>query len=144
MTWMKLHNSLLCSRKVKSADEENKSFADPPFNPSHSEAWGGLQIPLWSPQPLSPGFSFTVAISELQFFHFRSKAFLYALRYSWILCLFLSRGVFFFFSPFPSAVRCALQMAQTVPPIVARAQDFTYVKCDLQHFLWSLTTAREL
>lgn len=37
--------------------------------------------------------------------------------------------------PFPPAVRCTLQMAQTVPPIVARAQDFTYVKCDLQHFL---------
>lgn len=76
-----------------------------------------------------------VEIPKVQFYHFSSNAFLVTLIVEFYFCFLLEVVFFFFFFSFPPAVRCTLQMAQTVPPIVAHAQDFTYVKCDLQHFL---------
>jgi len=142
-----LFHQMEMSEKPWEKQGELEALADPAFNPSHSQAWGGILTPLWCsyPQLLSPGlfghFIFTAVIPEMQLYHFSSEAPLVTLNFCWILFLFLTRGGRFFFPP---AVRCTVQMAQTVPPIVAQAQGFTYVKCDLQHFLWSLTAAREL
>lgn len=75
------------SEKPWEKQGELEALADPAFNPSHSQAWGGILTPLWCscPQLLSPGllghFIFTAVIPEMQLYHFSSEAPLVTLNF---------------------------------------------------------------